>query len=139
MIKIARFVLKKGKFMISELGLNIKKIRELRKISAYELAKRANVGNATISQIESGKRQTLKGDTLSRIAAALNVSESDLLGTSEKINFETNDLVDLLNIINYADFIELDGKRLSDDEKKIIENAVMMVVDSIRYKRINSK
>lgn len=73
---------------------------------------------------------------MSRIAAALNVSESDLLGTSEKINFETNNLVDLLNIINYADFIELDGQRLSNEEKKIIESAVMMGVDSIRFKRL---
>ena len=123
--------------MISELGLNIKKIRELRKISAYELAKRANVGNSTISQIENGKRQTLKGDTLSKIAEALNVSVNDLLGNVDSINFETNDLVDLLNIINYADFIELDGQKLSDDEKKVIESAVMMGVDSIRYKRLN--
>lgn len=121
--------------MISELGLNIKKIRELRKISAYELAKRANVGNSTISQIENGKRQTLKGDTLSKIAEALNVSVNDLLGNVDSINFETNDLVDLLNIINYADFIELDGQKLSDDEKKVIESAVMMGVDSIRYRR----
>lgn len=59
-----------------------------------------------------------------------------MLGTSEKINFETNDLVDLLNIINYADFIELDGQKLNDDEKKVIESAVMMGVDSVRYKRI---
>ena len=122
--------------MISELGLNIKKIRELRKISAYELAKRANVGNSTISQIENGKRQTLKGDTLSKIAEALNVSVNDLLGNVDSINFETNDLVDLLNIINYADFIELDGQKLSEDEKKVIESAVMMGVYSIRYKRI---
>ena len=124
--------------MISELGLNIKKIRELRKISAYELAKRANVGNSTISQIENGKRQTLKGDTLSKIAEALNVSVNDLLGNVDSINFETNDLVDLLNIINYADFIELDGQKLSEDEKKVIESAVMMGVDSIRYKRFKN-
>ena len=75
---------------------------------------------------------------MSRIAAALNVSESDLLGTSEKINFETNDLVDLLNIINYADFIELDGQRLSNDEKKVIESAVMMGVNSIRFSRLHN-
>lgn len=111
-------------------------MRELRKISAYELAKRANVGNATISQIQSGKRQTLKGDTLSRIASALNVSESDLIGTSEKINFEINDPVYLLNIVNHTNFIELDGKRLSENEKKVIESAVMMGLDSIRYKRL---
>ena len=52
--------------MISELGLNIRKIREIRKISAYELAKRANIGSSTISQIETGKRKTLKGDTCQR-------------------------------------------------------------------------
>lgn len=62
--------------------------------------------------------------------------KSDLLGTSEKINFETNDLVDFLNIINYANFIDLDRKKLSDNEKNIIKSAVMMGVNSIRYNRL---
>ncbi|CAI3202440.1 hypothetical protein [Clostridium neonatale] len=59
-----------------------------------------------------------------------------MLGTSEKINFETNDLVDFLNIINYANFIDLDRKKLSDNEKNIIKSAVMMGVNSIRYNRL---
>ncbi|NFE84069.1 helix-turn-helix transcriptional regulator [Clostridium botulinum] len=125
--------------MISDLGLNIKKARQTRKISAYELSKRANVGNATISQIESGKRQTLKGDTLSKIANALNVSVNELLGTAETTKFETNDLLDLLNIMAYADFIELDGKTLNHDEKVIIESAIMLGVNTIRYNRLNKK
>ena len=136
MIKIARLVLKKGKFMISELGLNIKKIRELRKISAYELAKRANVGSSTISQIETGKRKTLKGDTLSKIAAALNVSVNDLIGNSDKINVKTNDVMEFLNIIKYSDLIELDGIKLNKDEKDILESSFVMAINSILYKRM---
>lgn len=121
--------------MISELGLNIRKIREIRKISAYELAKRANVGSSTISQIETGKRKTLKGDTLSKIAAALNVSVNDLIGNSDKVNVKTNDVMELLSIIMYSDFIELDGVKLSNEEKNILQNIFIIVIDSIRYKR----
>lgn len=122
--------------MISKLGLNIRKIREIRKISAYELAKRANVGSSTISQIETGKRKTLKGDTLSKIAAALNVSVNDLIGNSDKINVKPKDIMELLSNIKYSDFIELDGIKLSNEEKNIIESAITMGINSIRYKRI---
>lgn len=122
--------------MISELGLNIRKIREIRKISAYELAKRANVGSSTISQIETGKRKTLKGDTLSKIATALNVSVNDLIGNSDKINIKTNDVMELLSIIMYSDFIELDGIKLSNGEKNILESAFMMAINSVKYNRL---
>lgn len=122
--------------MISELGLNIRKFREVRKISAYELAKRANVGSSTISQIETGKRKTLKGDTLSKIAAALNVSVNDLIGNSDKINVKPKDIMELLSIIKYSDFIELDGIKLNDNEKGTIETAFIMGIHSIKYKRL---
>lgn len=122
--------------MISELGLNIRKIREIRKISAYELAKKANVGSSTISQIETGKRKTLKGDTLSKIATALNVSVNDLIGNSDEINVKTNDVMELLSIIMYSDFIELDGIKLNNEERNILECSLLMGINSVKYNRL---
>lgn len=122
--------------MVSVIGENIKRIRELKNISAYELARRANVGTATISQIESGKRATLKGDTLEKVATALGVSAGELLGTDETLKFETNDIMDILNIINYADGFTLDDIELSKTEKQLINLSFTTVINAIRYNRL---
>ncbi len=58
---------------VSILGKNIKRIRELKGISAYRLAKDAHVGASTISEIESGIRQSLNSVSMRKIAEALDV------------------------------------------------------------------
>lgn len=122
--------------MTSTLGTNIKRIREMHNISAYELAKKAAVGAATISEIENGKRQTLQGNTINKIANALNVSVNDLLSDGETINFETNDICDLLSIILSSESIELDKVKLSHEEKILLETDITMFISAIRYKRL---
>ena len=122
--------------MISVIGENIKRIRTAKNISAYELAKRANVGTATISQIESGKRATLKGDTLEKVAYALGVPPGELMGNDETLKFETNDIMDILNIINYADGFTLDDIELSKTEKQLINLSFTTVINAIRYNRL---
>ena len=122
--------------MISVIGENIKRIRELKDISGYELAKRANVGNSTISQIESGKRATLRGDTLDKIAHALSVSVGELLGNDETLSFETNDIMDIVNIINYADGLTLDDIELTKLDKQLINISLTSALNSIRYTRL---
>ena len=122
--------------MISVIGENIKRIRTAKNISAYELAKRANVGTATISQIESGKRATLKGDTLEKVAHALGVPPGELMGTDDTLKFETNDIMDILNIINYADGFTLDDIELSKTEKQLINLSFTTVINAIRYNRL---
>lgn len=68
---------------VSELGKNIKKLRKNKGFSSYKLAKNANVGISTISQIESGNRQSLNSNTIEKIATALEVSTGILLSTNE--------------------------------------------------------
>ncbi|GEP65698.1 hypothetical protein CBE01nite_34660 [Clostridium beijerinckii] len=121
---------------ISIIGENIKKIRVLKNLSAYELAKRANVGGATISEIESGKRKTLKGDTLEKIAAALGVTANDLMGNTETVSFETDNLMDIINIIDYIENPILDDRQITKDEKKILMSAIAMGISTIRYNRL---
>jgi len=123
--------------MISVIGENIKRIRLERNMSAYELAKRANVGGATISQIESGKRATLMGDTLEKVAHALGVSTGELLGNDETLNFETNDIMDIVNIINYADGLTLNDEVLTKEEKQVINIALNMAITKIKYDRLD--
>jgi transcriptional regulator with XRE-family HTH domain len=122
---------------ISVIGENIQKIRSLKGVSAYEVAKRAGVGAATISEIESGKRQSLKSNTLEKIAAALGVSANDLMGDTETISFETDNIQDIINIIDYIQDPILDSRPMTKTEKKDLLNGIETVLNSIRYKRLN--
>lgn len=121
--------------MISVIGENIKRIREMKNISAYQLSKKAGVGSSTISQIESGKRQTLKGDTLNKIATALGVPSGDLLGDSDTLNFETNEITDILNILDYTPGLTLDDVELADHERQLLNISIKMALSTIRYNR----
>lgn len=122
--------------MISVIGQNIKRIRTIKDISAYELSKKSGVSSATISQIESGKRATLKGDTLAKVAHSLGVQPGDLLGEDETLNFETDNVLDLLNIFNIADGLILDNSPLTPKEKQLINLSISMAISSVRYDRL---
>ncbi|NOW86750.1 transcriptional regulator with XRE-family HTH domain [Clostridium beijerinckii] len=121
---------------ISVIGENIQKIRSLKGVSAYEVAKRAGVGAATISEIESGKRKSLKSNTLEKIAAALGVSANDLMGDTETISFETDNIQDIVNIIDYIQDPILDSSPMTQNEKKDLLNGIETILNSIRYKRL---
>ncbi|MFW2490998.1 helix-turn-helix domain-containing protein [Clostridium chromiireducens] len=121
---------------ISIIGENIKKIRTHKGMSAVDLSNRSGVSNATISQIENGRRQTLQADTLNNIASALGVTTDDLLGDSDTVKFETNDIIDVLNIINYAEGITLDDIKLTDDEIQLLNINIKTTLNAIRYNRL---
>lgn len=121
---------------ISIIGENIKKIRKHKGMSAMDVANKSGVSNATISQIENGRRQTLQADTLEKVAGALGVTTDDLLGDSDTVKFETNDIVDVLNIINYAEGITLDDVKLTDDEIQLINLTIKTTINAIRFSRL---
>lgn len=121
---------------ISIIGENIKKIRQHKNMSAVDVAQKAGVSNATISQIENGRRQTLQADTLEKVAGALGVATDDLLGDSDTVKFETNDIIDVLNIINYAEGITLDDMQLTKDEIQLININIKTTLNAIRFSRL---
>ena len=59
------------------IGENIKRVRKEKGLTQKELAKKLNVSEPMISQYES--KETLKLETLRKIAMALGVSTFDLL------------------------------------------------------------
>ncbi|HIG0358917.1 TPA: helix-turn-helix domain-containing protein [Clostridium sporogenes] len=120
---------------ISILGLNIKRIREEKGISAYRLAKNAGVGVSTISQIETGKRQSLNSTTIEKIANALNISADTLMDIEENKEYVVTDMEQTINLILTSDELVLDDIKLSDTEKLQIESALNATFAMIRNQR----
>ncbi|HEX4723800.1 MAG TPA: helix-turn-helix transcriptional regulator [Pseudonocardiaceae bacterium] len=62
------------------LGENVARIRKARNLSQEELAASAGVAVDTVARIERGERQTTRTSTLNKLARALGVEPSTLLG-----------------------------------------------------------
>jgi transcriptional regulator with XRE-family HTH domain len=64
---------------MSPITLRIRELRQAREMTQAQLAERAGVREATISELETGKSRRLL-DVLEKIARALNVAPGELLG-----------------------------------------------------------
>ena len=71
------------------------------------------MSKSVMSDLKSGRKKTLSAETLSRIAAHLQVSADRLLGK------ETGDILDEVDIAFYGDF-----KELSDAQKEAVRDMV---------------
>lgn len=67
--------------MIAE---RLKSLRLARKLSQQELGKKAGIHPVTICEWEKGNIRGIKLVSLQKLAAALNVTPNELLGTNEK-------------------------------------------------------
>jgi HTH-type transcriptional regulator/antitoxin HipB len=66
------------------LGAKIKTLREARGWTQQELARRARVRQASISELETGKKGDTTGSILRRLAGALLVSVDYLVGALDE-------------------------------------------------------
>ncbi|WP_294167830.1 helix-turn-helix domain-containing protein [uncultured Clostridium sp.] len=123
--------------MVSLLGENIKKERLKAGLSMEKLSKAANVGISTISEIENGKRQSLRSETIEKIAASLNVSVNVLFGIRdvEEGSYIVSDLLDIINIILNDDEISIDGKVMTENEKSEFIYLTEMYINNVISKR----
>jgi len=64
---------------MSNIAINLKKLRETKKLSQEKLARLADVANNTIVKIEAGKNKNPTLETLTKIVKVLNVSVDDLI------------------------------------------------------------
>ena len=121
--------------MVSIEGQNLKKIREKKNIGITELAKKAGVGIATISELESGVRKNPNGATLKKIADALEVSVNDILGIEEEIDYDIVDMEEMFKFILDANEMEIDGIALDEQDKKELDSMFKATIALIRHKR----
>lgn len=123
------------KVNISILGLNIKRIREEKGISAYKLAKEAEVGASTISQIESGKRQSLNTSTIEKIANVLEVSTDELLSTEPNTEYIIADIEQTIRLVLSSDELVLDDIEMTNKEKEQFLVGTNAILEIIRLQR----
>lgn len=69
---------------VSPITLRLQELRERRKLSQAELARRSGVSQATVSRIEAGMTKGVDLATLERLADALGVSPRSLLRSSKR-------------------------------------------------------
>lgn len=120
---------------ISILGMNIKRIREEKGISAYKLAKEANISSATVSQIESGNRQSLNSNTVEKIANVLGVGVDELFSTELNKEYIVTDIEQAMRFMLSSDELVLDDNELTEMEKEQIQSALDITFRSIRKQR----
>lgn len=58
------------------------------------------------------------------------------MGNTETVSFETDNLMDIINIIDYIENPILDDRQITKDEKKLLMSAIAMGISTIRYNRL---
>lgn len=121
---------------ISLLGKNIKEYRIKKGWSLKKLTEIAEVGYATIYDLENGKKQNINSTTLEKVANALEVSTNELLGIAV-IEYTVDDISDTIDVIFESDELEMDGIKLTSKEKEVLKSIYKNGLDVIRLMRAN--
>ena len=121
---------------ISLLGKNIKEYRNKKGLSLKKLTEIAEVGYATIYDLENGKKQNINSTTLEKVATDLETSTNELLGI-DVIEHTVDDIPDTIDAIFESDELEIDGIKLTSKEKDILKSIYKNGIDVIRLMRSN--
>lgn len=70
--------------LVSSISITLREARETAGLSQMQLADKANVRQATISELETGKTRRVDLDVLDRLCAALELEPGDLLKRGAK-------------------------------------------------------
>lgn len=119
---------------ISLLGKNIKGYRVKKGLSLKKLTEIAEVGYATIYDLENGKKQNINSTTLEKVASALQVTTNELLGI-DVIEHTVDDIPNTIDAIFESDELEIDGIKLTSKEKDILKSIYKNGIDVIRLMR----
>lgn len=112
--------------MVTILGENIKKIWERAGLSIRKLADISGVSKSVISEIESGKSQKPRYETISKLAIALNTTPDILTDMEYEYEYVVTDVREALEIILSQENLTLNGEELKDEAKTQLINSIKM-------------
>ena len=94
-----------GLFEATTLGGRVRMLREYRKLTQTELGKKVGVSQSALAQVESGMTQTIKGNTLLRLAAALEANPRWIMsGKGEPLQLDVpGDASEMLELYEMLD------------------------------------
>jgi transcriptional regulator with XRE-family HTH domain len=110
------------------IGDNIKKMRDISGMSITDLSKASGVGRSTISEIESGKAQNPKSNTVTAIAKVLGVNIGTLTEMEIEHEYVVTDIEEAMELILSQDNLLLHGQPLNDETKVQLSNNIKMAL-----------
>jgi len=110
------------------IGDNIKKLRDLAGMSITDLSKASGVGRSTISEIESGKAQNPKSNTITAIAKVLGVNIGTLTEMEIEHEYVITDIEEAMELILSQENLMLHGQTLNDEAKVQLYNNIKMAL-----------
>ncbi len=106
-----------------EIGIKIKKVRELRNLTQEYMAQQLNVSQSTYSRLEK-EDGDLTVSQLNRIAELLEIKVDDLINFNEKIVFNNYATANQGYIIN---------QNLSNKERELYEKTIKLLEGKIEF------
>jgi len=110
------------------LGINVKKLRDIAGMSITDLHEISGVGRSTISEIESGKSQDSKINTINALAKALGVSPGTLTEMEIEHEYVITDIEEAMELILNQENLMLHGEVLNDEAKIQLSNSIKMAL-----------
>lgn len=113
--------------MPRRLGDVLKSARLRTRLSQSAVAKRAGLAASVLSNIESGKRTSLRFETVARIAQSLGISldtiahECGFRFTERNIESISTDLTRLTELLKAAESHQQQGSRATAEAKRVVE------------------
>ena len=106
-----------------DMGQKIKSLREEKGMTLEELGNIVGVGKSTVRKWETGMIANMKRDKIAKIANALGVEPSYLMGWEDNLNKNSADLVvDILSDSNLVEHIEKLRKLNKEHQQTIFDN-----------------
>ena len=100
-------------------------------MSIKTLSELAGVGASTVSQIESGKRTSLRTETVEKIAKVLNVDVTTLLSAPGEGEYVVSDLKEAIEFVLSDDEISINDEIMTAEEKMKFKFAMEMAINTI--------
>lgn len=100
----------------------IKSACESKGISVSGMCLQLGMSKSVLSDLKAGRKKTLSAETLSRIAAFLQVSADYLLGKQDAPHAPGADLLDQVDIAFYGEF-----KELNEQQKEVVRDMVRLM------------
>lgn len=120
-------------------GKNIKKLRQLARMTIKELSDKSGVGQSTISDLETGKAKEPRFQTLKKVAKVLNTSVEQLTDMEVEFKYVTTDIEKALGLILEQPNLSLHGNILTYEARLQLTNSIKMALKFTEEMQKNTK
>lgn len=113
---------------MSIVGENVKKFRERAGYTIRQLGELSGVSKSVISELESGKSNNPRHETINKLAVALSVAPELLDEMEYEHEYVITDVKEAFDLILSQENLTLNGETLTEEAKRQLVNSVKMAL-----------